>query len=837
MDFRYNKTTWFLLLLTVMTLFVFWPLYSGEYTLQGEAADMFLHSLSHMREVLLQGEWPLWNTYQHQGIATSVLTIYWNPIFLCSAVLFTSPFIALNALYLFVIFISGLGFFKFSGFFFDDQRLAVIGGLGYPLVGFFVVQSAYPDLLWAAAWLPLLLYMILQYHRKSMARDAILLAAGYFLFTTGTSRGFVIIGTGVIIMQVFYLAYEYKAFNRLKNTFLILAGAGFLAWRIFWLQYTQYSPSPDLEQMTYTLFDSLKDFISLFSSHMTARAQHAGTFLSPFLFHSYTGVLVLILAFVSLSIRNTRSMRNWRILCLVIFGMSVAAPALEPALHGYTAMSSMALTATMKILLILSLLILGLHGLNLIITRPPLGLKIFFIGGLITGSIGVFLMVSPERYAVSELLIRDLQLDLVKTSFFLFLAGVIMFTPRSSVRFYLLGGLVLAELGLSNYIVQDTHLYSMYPISAFSTESMYPEKNKSHIDLDLPVGEISYAPIRTTSLGRNPGTVSDQNIRTIYWPWAPTPRTKNQEKLTPNEHLRYPLFYYSKDETAGVIPSHTNFDDALYIESYSDHQWNLSILTRYEKQLVFNQNYHRNWKARIDDQIIPVRHTNYGTMSIPLKPGLHTVVLTYQTDGLLHIFWVTMLVLMLSVIYLFGVRQFPYHIMAAGTPFVLIYLIHLPNEKSLPDSPENKLTKADTTDFLMDYERHAPFWFIRPKQINPENSYNGYRSEELNHEAEYSATLQLHRASLKGKKELEYTFRILSEKPVEAGVVLKTYTADDDAYNIRYFKSLDSEQWRTIGGRFSLEELPGSLIKAEFYIWNNKKQDFLIDDIQVKLNP
>src|SRR5680860_189497 len=96
---RHHSTSWFLLLLAAMTLIIFWPLYSGEYTLKGEAADLLMPLFSHIREALWQGEWPLWNKYQYQGTGTSIFPVYWNPVYLLLGSLFSSPDLALNCLY------------------------------------------------------------------------------------------------------------------------------------------------------------------------------------------------------------------------------------------------------------------------------------------------------------------------------------------------------------------------------------------------------------------------------------------------------------------------------------------------------------------------------------------------------------------------------------------------------------------------------------------------------------------------------------------------------------------------------------------------------------------
>src|SRR5690606_5580842 len=141
MKFRPANVIWFFLLFTVVNVTLFWPGYTLQFTLGGDALDLILPSLSHLRGSLLQGEWPFWNPYQYQGLDTTLFPVYWNPIYLLLSILFADPASALNALYISLHILSRFGFYKFSSLFVDEVITALLICLAYPMIGTFLIMG------------------------------------------------------------------------------------------------------------------------------------------------------------------------------------------------------------------------------------------------------------------------------------------------------------------------------------------------------------------------------------------------------------------------------------------------------------------------------------------------------------------------------------------------------------------------------------------------------------------------------------------------------------------------------------------------------------------------
>ncbi|MBZ0302952.1 MAG: hypothetical protein K8J31_24615, partial [Anaerolineae bacterium] len=114
-----------------------------------------------IRESLAQGEIPLWNPYQFSGIPflaagqQSALypfsLIYYVMPLTAAYGWFTVVQLGLAGAFLYGFLRGGLGVGRFG---------ATLGGVVYQLSGFFVISAVFPMIIAAAAWLPLLLWMI-----------------------------------------------------------------------------------------------------------------------------------------------------------------------------------------------------------------------------------------------------------------------------------------------------------------------------------------------------------------------------------------------------------------------------------------------------------------------------------------------------------------------------------------------------------------------------------------------------------------------------------------------------------------------------------------------------
>ena len=828
----------FIGILAVILVVMYWPLFAGQTTLQGETADLLFSVFSHIQEAWAQGEWPLWNKYQYQGLPTLYFPLYWNPLILTFAWVFPDPASSLNALYLTVVFIASIGFYKFCGGWVHDEKTALIGGLSYALAGFFVVQSAQIGILTTAAFLPLLFYHNDWYHKTGKFVHLLHTGLAYFLLITMTGPGFVWIVSGLLIAQLWVnrnhqsLRQTGEKTAALVCTFLM---GGFLVWRIYWERWLHHHPAI-IEDATADPIQFLSGMASFVLSKTTTTPEFHAGWTGFHSFHFYIGIILLILVPISLLYRRNHrdvqlAVAGLCFMVLAFLGVAVSGEGL-----GYAGMRGSAFSTTMAILLVISLLILGLRGLEKACQGPSSVKYLFLLSSLLFAGAGYYMGSDTQPFTESDLLAWYIHIDCWKSALFLLFAALALWIRKPAWAFAVVGICIVTDLSISTYLNQDQTLYR----DDFSVlKPIFIGQNPEPIiNINQPVGLHSDDDFAIGDLHRNTGTLTQQMVRDGYWPWLPNthlPDTLPDYQVAAG---RYPVFYFSRDTSGGAIPTVTNLDDVVHIRVQQDHRWELSVFHHYEKFLVFNQNFDPNWHAMVDGLHIPIQRTRFGRMQIPLPAGIHTVTLEYQHEGLPHIFIVTMGLLFLLILFQVRNRAISWSMLTVALPALLTLLIS-PIGKSqnaqVEDAPP--IQQADTAAYLMDYEKRAEDWFVRADQITPLDSRSGYRSEFFDQDAVYSATLQLHRAALADKTGFQYRFRIKSSKAVDIGVVLKTYTADDESYNIDYIRSLDIGEWNTVEGRFELDSAAGSLIRAEWYIWNHKAQEFLIDDIEIKLNP
>lgn len=831
MSTRHRPTYLFLLTLGMLTLAVYGPLYFGTYTLTGSTADLICSAFSHMAEAFQQGTFPLWNKYQLQGLNTSIFPVYWNPVYLVLALLFSSPGIALNALHLFLIFVSGLGFYKWAGSYLKNKNSVFLAGLIYPLIGFFTTHGTDLNVINTAAWMPVLLYSHRSYLRKGTFRYGAILGLSFYLFATATSPGLVLAGGTLLLAQtMMWSPHDHNRGRHRRIYALCIPGlSGFLVWKIYLIRWRTYDYSAEFIPAPTTLSHFFQDMVGLALPKTPALEANLSIGAESGHHMMHIGILLIIMTVFTGMHRPTRTDRRLGLAAFIFLGLTLMLLLLRSFTTGGTSVITTEALVGFKFFFVGALIVLGLRGLDKSVkptTQSKLPFLFLISGGLAVGTALVLKLLNP-----SGLPFGLQQTDLWKSVSFLLIASVVCFIRLPRWRWIALASLILVELGIN----QESYLSTPNLIGT-TTERPHATAGVSNgiIELHQPVGKFRDSDFSWPNRQRNIGTLTRTLVKDGYWPWRSDRQTTHMDTPDHNAQLRYPLFYLSRDTTGSATPIYTHLQEHITILSHSDHHWELSFLNQYEKFLILNQNYHKDWIAYIDQERVPVHPTDTGMMKIAVKPGLHTATFLFRSDGLLHLFGVTMVVILLMVIFMISTKTFPLSAFGPGIPILMVFVLNTFQNK--PASKEKEPSR-EPADYVMNYESNRPFWFVQADQITPWDSFDGYRAESFDANAEYSATLQLHRSALKGKTALGYRFRLKAAAPVDVAVVAKTYSQNDESYNIHYLTSLDTDKWHTLEGQFSLQEPEPPLVKTEFYLWNYKEQDFLIDDIEIKLSP
>src|SRR5690554_2159636 len=339
---------WFLFLLALTTVAVFWPIYNGNFTLGNDAADLLMPTLSHIRSSLLQGHFSYWNPFQLQGLDTTIFPPYWNPLFLLCALLFPSPATALGAIYLTLLFIGGMGFFKLTGVFTTKKESALVGGLSFPLLSLFVVSGTDLGIVAFAAFLPGLAYVNHRYHTTSQWKYLLLLIPGIFLLSTITSIGFVLCCCLLLLGQGWFSSHPERRIGTLSSQLAGMALGGLLVWRTTLERAEAMTPLTD---STHDAIHTIHDLLSfLLPQTKSMPAEFAGV-NGPASFHHYIGITLLIWAGINLLTRRSKNDLKMAVFAILCLGGAILATGLEPSGPSFSGMSGFAFATTMKLLL------------------------------------------------------------------------------------------------------------------------------------------------------------------------------------------------------------------------------------------------------------------------------------------------------------------------------------------------------------------------------------------------------------------------------------------------------------------------------------------------------
>lgn len=786
-----------------MSFFLFWPLYIGKTTLSVEFTDRMIPVFSLIRTAIWNFELPLWNPFQDQGWATALVPIFWNPLHLLLGGLFSSPILALNALYLILILIAGWGFYKFSGLFLHHQFSPVIGGIIYPFCGYFLIPNSSIEALSGAAWSPAILYLIWIYIKKQNRSHLLLLAVSIYLFSTSANASFVLLLTGLILLVLPFHFIQLRPFRLSNLPALRIWGitliSSLLVIKIYY------------EQLLY--FTKKSFFASsgtLFTNELTPGNIAPVTFSFFLLF---TGMNLLQ--------KPRRNEIIWTgiIMISLLYFQFVPTSGLIDFLH-----------PVYIIFLLIFTTLLGLRGIEktAYTAKTPISfLKLFGIGLLIILVQYLSPLEGNENHLIFTLPIRSslFYSFLIVSSIFL----ICVTKPPFSIP--IPGALIIIGLIFYHFDHQD-QLYNSVAVDDFESHLYKPEKKSIFFDSDLPAGKWHDQDLAFGSFHHNTGTYTSQIVKDGLWPYESRWHNKLKNSNEWNAQMRFPLAYLSSDPGDFLTPDHLRFEDKINIHSESLNRYKIDILSSEPTQLVFNQNYHKNWRGYLNGKITPLLPTNISMIKTEIPAGLHQITLEYTSGGTHHLFW-TMMVLLGGSLFLILRDHFSYALLLPGIPFLIIGSIQIyrsPTDASTTSTPESALW-----DYQMNYESKPDFWYLRPSQITTNDSYDGYRAEEMNKNHIYSATLQIPRNALADKNSIRYRFYIKADDEAELAVVAHSHTSDDEFYNIHYLRTFEKDEWEVQEGELDLPATSEPLIRTDFYIWNHKKDDFLIDNIQIQL--
>lgn len=304
---------WGGLLIVLAVLLVYWPLSTMLYgVVHGDTLDCWLPWRWFIAGALRDGHFPLWDPYAQSGypIYADLQGPAWYPLSIALGGTIGHNIYTLQLLFLGYVCLGALGMRHLVQQQYRDPHAALVVGLAYGLGGFFTAHQMHFYAVISAAWLPWLFAAQLKLIASPGWRPAVAAAVVQALLLTGGNHTFTLIGTWLLLALIAARSVsllgrgEMAAMWRLLRFQLLFAGLAVLMACGTFFAWVEVSPHIDRAGgMPYAdaavMPFSPRAWPSFLFPYATgADIDRLGT--DPTMANGYTGVLVLVLAVLSL---------------------------------------------------------------------------------------------------------------------------------------------------------------------------------------------------------------------------------------------------------------------------------------------------------------------------------------------------------------------------------------------------------------------------------------------------------------------------------------------------------------------------------------------------------
>lgn len=204
----------YLFLLLLLSVFAYWQLSFLKYSVTHDMINCWIPWRYYISECFQNHIFPFWNPYQQLGypIHADLQGPSWYLESILLSITTGQTNYTLHFLFVFYVFIAGMGMYFLSLCFHNNKMVAFLIGASYMLGGFFVghVQHFYAII--GAAWLP---YIILNYYKMFVEKSYLrALYAAIFVFfnLTGGNHTFTI-----ILIYLFITIFGYFIFSAIRE--------------------------------------------------------------------------------------------------------------------------------------------------------------------------------------------------------------------------------------------------------------------------------------------------------------------------------------------------------------------------------------------------------------------------------------------------------------------------------------------------------------------------------------------------------------------------------------------------------------------------------------------
>jgi hypothetical protein len=689
----------YLALLLIIAVVGYWQISFLKYMVTHDMINCWIPWRYYISNCIQNHVFPFWNPYQQLGypIHADLQGPTWYLESLLLSITTGQDNIVVQLLFIFYVFMAGMGMYFLSLCFQNKKNIAFIVGVSYMLSGFFVAHVQHLYAVIGAAWLPFIILNYYRMHTQKSYLHAVYASVFMFFNLTGGNHTFSIILIYLCLLIFGYFIFisvreknRSDIFQYIKINALFVVCTLLMATVVI-VAYSQTAPYIDrLSGLTYknaSIFkfspQSLLSFVLPFSTVNGMDFYET----DPSMCNAYFGILMLVFSLLALISKKTgleKLLLIFAFLCLLAsFGPDT--PFHKLIFDSLPLINLFRNPSYFSLFTILILLLIGGKKLSelseaLVFNRKKLVGVTVFIAAIILISILIALAKDQNESFFFFKSYANI-FDFIKASSFyqnivlqgtiqlIFLAAFIITISSSLKKHWLKITVVLICLNL----IISTQLN----IALVGFSSASPKELKEYITTlpqDFPIPDTAKIVNNTEALGQKHGLYLNTSLfhkrisASVFNSYA----FKNQIMLLDSFPVLYksmlsnPLCYFSEQihsnsEISKMYPESINnktivFSDSdfqnvsgqidknsvdtveggIIIDSFNPNRISLKANASKTQILTLLQSDYVGWEALIDNKTVPIMLSNYLTMSVVFPKGNHEVIFQYKNPKIIY---------------------------------------------------------------------------------------------------------------------------------------------------------------------------------------------------------
>jgi hypothetical protein len=694
-----NSHLIYIALLLVVAIIGFWQISFLKYSVTHDMINCWIPWRYYISECFQNHVFPFWNPYQHLGypIHADLQGPTWYLESILLSITTGQTNYTLHYLFVFYVFIAGMGMYFLSLGFQSNKTIAFITGVCYMLGGFFVAHVQHFYAIIGAAWLP---FIILNYYKmlsEKSYKHAIYTAIFMFFNLTGGNHTFSIIL--IYLFATIFIFFVYQAIKEKKRKEIIdyiklnaLLGALTILMATVVLM-ALYQTAPYIERLSGMTYKaalncplSPQSLLSLLLPFSTVNSVDFFN-TDQSMCNIYIGsiaFLFFIMVFINKKNAFEKTLLVFAIVCLIA-SFGAYTPVHKFLFNYFPLINRFRFPSYFSLFSIIILLVLGskqmavlaseTNSINYkkikIISIVVLSFLLLLFGFSIIKNNGATLFFTQKFNTIFEFIqaANFHQNIIFQSCIQIILLGIFIVVLSSSLKkhwikvacvlviadLFIATQLNIAYVGVSQASPQELHDYLATLPQDFPTP---PQQNKI-IDNTEQIGQKHGLYMNTSGfhkrisasgfnsyIFKNYETLTDsfpdlfkkmQNNELVYFSSNIYPQSKIAQidtALITNKTLFLPDNDFNELKAIVNKNGPTPNNDSISIVSYNPNAIKISATTSSKQLLTLLQSNYTGWSVSVDNKEEQIHQSNYLTMSVLVPEGKHEIVFEYKNTAI-----------------------------------------------------------------------------------------------------------------------------------------------------------------------------------------------------------